>query len=426
MEALGRHLIIELYNCSISKLNDVVHIEHSMSRAAKESGATVINSTFHHFQPFGVSGVVVIQESHLAIHTWPEYGFASLDLFTCGESVDPWIAYHSLKQALEAEYGSATEMWRGSFRLLQKAENVPATLSVTNSQITAPKLNRNIWFTERSENTALSLRHSGDLLYKKLSPFQDVKVYETFEFGNTLVLDDRIMCTEKDEFIYHEMITHVPLLTHANPKRVLVIGGGDGGTVREVLKHEGLDEVVLVEIDEFVVDAARQYLPTISVALDHPKLKLEIDDGIRYMCEASDQCFDVVIVDSTDPVGPAEGLFNEAFYREVYRCLTPDGILVVQSESPMFHTSVFQSIFKCHKRIFGVEQVHCYLAFIPTYPTGMWSFSYASKGNSHPLKQFNAAQAKAFAASQQLKYYNERLHPAAFVLPTFVQQLLDE
>lgn len=424
MEALGRHLVIELYKCSGAKLNDVTHIEQSMIRAARDSGATVLNSTFHHFQPFGVSGVVVIQESHLAIHTWPEYGFASLDLFTCGESVDTWMAYHLLKEALEAEYGSATEMWRGSYRLLQEQSTVYSEVAPATPPVVAPHYNRNVWMTERNEDSAFSLRHSGDLLYRKTSAYQDIKVYETFKFGNTLVLDDMIMCTEKDEFVYHEMIAHIPMMTLPNPKRALVIGGGDGGTVRELLRYDSLEEVVLVEIDEFVIDACKQYLPSIAGSLDHPKLKLHVADGIQYVREAADRSFDLIIVDSTDPVGPAEGLFNEAFYQQVHRCLTDDGVLVAQSESPMFNAPVFQSVFQCHQRIFGANNVHCYLAFIPTYPTGMWSFAYASKGSAHPLKSFDADRASQFSKSKGLKYYNEMVHSAAFALPNFVRDLL--
>jgi spermidine synthase len=214
------------------------------------------------------------------------------------------------------------------------------------------------------------------------------------------------------------------MLTHPDPKRALVIGGGDGGTVRELLRHENLEEVVLVEIDEDVIDSSRQYLPTISSALDHPKLKIHVADGIEYVKNCADRRFDLIIVDSTDPVGPAEGLFNAEFYHQVHRCLTNDGILVAQSESPMFNAAVFQSVFQCHRDIFGAGQVHSYLAYIPTYPTGMWSFAYASKGSAHPLKLFDTERARQFSEHHRLRYYNEMVHSAAFALPNFVRELL--
>jgi spermidine synthase len=219
------------------------------------------------------------------------------------------------------------------------------------------------------------------------------------------------------------MITHVAMNSHGNVKRALVIGGGDGGTVRELLRHENLDEVVLVEIDALVIEACKLHLPETAVAFDHPKLKLLVEDGIKYINECADGAFDLIIVDSADPVGPGEGLFTSEFYSQVYRCLTANGIMVTQSESPRFNSQVFVEIYDCYKGIFGADKVHCYLAAIPTYPTGTWSFSFSAKGDAHPLK-FDKEQAAKFSVDQNLKYYNEDIHAAAFALPNFVKQLL--
>jgi spermidine synthase len=151
---------------------------------------------------------------------------------------------------------------------------------------------------------------------------------------------------------------------------------------------------------------------------------LIIDDGIKYVNEAADGSFDIVIVDSTDPIGPAEGLFTVEFYKEVYRILAPEGIMVTQSESPRFNSKVFKEIYQVYRSIFGQDQVHCYLAYIPTYPTGMWSFSYSSKGSAHPQKSFDAEKSKAFAKEHGLQYYNEAIHQAAFALPNFVAEMI--
>ncbi|GAA4297116.1 polyamine aminopropyltransferase [Nibribacter koreensis] len=423
MDALGRHILVEFYNCSPELMNDVVHIENSMVEAAETAGATVINSTFHHFSPYGVSGVVVIQESHLAIHTWPEYGYAAVDLFTCGETVDPWVSYDFLQKAFKASHGSSMECRRGQQSLLQRTD---FTVEARDSgqQITPiPKITRDVWFTERDENIALSLKHTGNQLYKKQSPYQKVEVFETLAYGNMLTLDGMVMCTQKDEYVYHEMITHVPVLSHGNVKRALVIGGGDGGTVRELLRHENIEEVVLVEIDELVIEACKEHLPETASAFDHPKLKLLVADGIKYIQECANEAFDLIIVDSADPVGPGEGLFTAEFYQEVYRCLTANGIMITQSESPRFNTKVFVEIYDTYKGIFGQEKVHCYLAAIPTYPTGTWSFSFSSKGNAHP-KDVDMAKAAAFSREHNLRYYNEDIHHAAFALPNFVKDLL--
>jgi spermidine synthase len=424
MASLGRHIIVEYYNCSPEALNDVVHIEQSMENAAEEAGATIINSTFHHFSPYGVSGVVVIQESHLAIHTWPEYGYASVDLFTCGDTVNPWVSYQMLKDAFEAGHGSAVELKRGEMALLKRRNfEVKAMRDERSAEDGSPIRTRDVWFTERDDKIALSLKHDGKL-YDVQSDYQRVAVYNTQAYGNMLTLDGMVMTTEVDEYVYHEMISHVPLLTHPDPKRVLIIGGGDGGTAREVLKHKQLEEVVMVEIDDKVIEASKLHLPSISQSLDDPKLNLIVDDGIKYVNEAADGSFDLVIVDSTDPVGPAEGLFSVDFYREVYRILSDDGIMITQSESPRFNSKVFKEIYQTYRGIFGQDKVHCYLAYIPTYPTGMWSFSYSSKGKAHPLKQKSKEEVEAFAQSAKLKYYNADLHQAAFALPTFVHDMI--
>ncbi|HEY9117719.1 MAG TPA: polyamine aminopropyltransferase [Roseivirga sp.] len=424
MASLGRHIIVEYYNCSPELLNDVVHIEESMENAAEEAGATIINSTFHHFSPYGVSGVVVIQESHLAIHTWPEYGYASVDLFTCGDTVNPWVSYQMLKDAFKAAHGSAVELSRGEMALLSKKNfDVKSMRDEKSANDGSPIKTRDVWFTERDDKIALSLKHDGKL-YDVQSDYQRVEVYNTQAYGNMLTLDGMVMTTEVDEYVYHEMISHVPLLTHPNPKRVLIIGGGDGGTAREVLKHEGLEEVVMVEIDDKVIEASKLHLPSIAQALEHPKLNLIVDDGIKYVNDTADGSFDLVIVDSTDPVGPAEGLFSVDFYNEVYRILSADGIMITQSESPRFNSKVFKEIYQTYRGIFGQDKVHCYLAYIPTYPTGMWSFSYSSKGSANPLQQKSKDAIEAFVKSAQLKYYNADLHHAAFALPTFVKEMI--
>ncbi len=284
------------------------------------------------------------------------------------------------------------------------------------------------WFTDYDEHTALSIQiKGGKPLYQKQSPFQLVEVYDTAGFGKMLVIDHFVMTTELDEVGYHEMIAHVPLMAGGDEmKRVLIIGGGDGGTAREVLKHEHLERVVMVEIDELVVKACQEHMPTLACALNDPNLELIIGDGIAYVKEAADESFDLIIVDSTDPFGPAEGLFSYDFYRHAYRALSPNGILVTQSESPRCNIKAFKDCYACYRSIFGQDQVFCYLTNIATYPSGLWSFSFSSKGNIHPYNQLDVNKAKAFTAKQELAYYNEDIHKAAFALPNFARQLLME
>ena len=186
MNSLGRQLVVEYYDCDPSILNDVSLIESSMVDAAKAADATVINSTFHHFSPWGVSGVVVIQESHLAIHTWPEFGYVALDIFTCGDTVDPWICYKFLEKAFKADYASAMEMLRGQESQLGRPNAKNTFVNEDGVSKPAIRHNRNIWFTERNEDIAMSLRHKGDRLYVGQSDFQKVEVYDTYAYGRLL------------------------------------------------------------------------------------------------------------------------------------------------------------------------------------------------------------------------------------------------
>ncbi|MDZ4838756.1 MAG: polyamine aminopropyltransferase [Bacteroidota bacterium] len=424
--ALGRHIIVEYYDCSSEILSDVNHIEQAMLDAAKIAGATIINSTFHHFSPFGVSGVVVIQESHLAIHTWPEFGYASVDIFTCGTEVNPWVAYNYLLENFQAKNGSAIEALRGQLAIVAQGKNVDYG-DHAHSEQPAPKYNRNTWLTDKDENIALSVRHSGEILYRKNTPFQKVEVFDSYAYGKLLAIDNMVMCTEKDEYAYHELIVHIPMLTHKNVKRALVIGGGDGGTVREILKHQGVQEVVMIEIDEAVVEASRLHLPQLSQSLDDQKLNLIIGDGIKYVEEAESDYFDLIVIDSSDPVGPAEGLFSEVFFSNCYRILREGGLMTGQSESPRFHAEAMQQLFSVYNKVFGRENTHCYLGYISTYPTGVWSFCYCSKdGANHPLNDIDATYINEFCANNELGYYNLEIHSAAFALPNFVKELLNE
>ncbi|MGK7888623.1 MAG: polyamine aminopropyltransferase [Leptolyngbyaceae cyanobacterium] len=425
MKSLGNHVLVEFHGCSAEILNDVPHIETSMNAAAKEAGATIISSVFHHFSPFGVSGVVVIQESHLAIHTWPEYRYAAVDLFTCGDVISPWISYEFLKKAFEAEHGAAIEINRGQLELLEKADIDLGELRDRSTQkLVTPKYSRNVWLTDRDENIALSIRHKGDRLFCEKSPYQTVEVFDTIEYGKMLTTDKMIMCSERDEGAYHEMIIHVPMVVNPDIKDVLVIGGGDGGSVRQILRYPQVETVTMVEIDEVVVKASRQFLPSLASELDNPKLDLCFEDGITYMKQAAAESFDLIVIDSSDPVGPSEGLFSQSFYEHAYRCLRPKGVLTAQGESPHFNQKAFLDFHQCLKRVFGPDEVFCYLAFIPTYPTGMWSFRYCTKGGRHPLRDLDAARSHQITKDFNLQYYNQGVHQAAFCLPTFVQDML--
>jgi spermidine synthase len=282
------------------------------------------------------------------------------------------------------------------------------------------------WLTDSNGQFALAIRHGGNRLFVEQSPYQTVEVFQTETFGRMLTIDSMVMCTEVDEAAYHEMIVHVPMQIHAGVRNVLVIGAGDGGTIRELMRYEQIERVTMVEIDDAVVRASKEFLPGISSAFGHPKLDLRIGDGIKFLQEAVAESYDLIVIDSSDPVGPSEGLFSESFYRDVYRALKTGGVITVQSEGPMFNPSAFRDLNQCLKLVFGAESVNCYLVFIPTYPTGMWSLTYCSKQGPHPVKDLDALSTTAFTERQPLRYYNLDVHRAAFCLPNHIKAMINE
>lgn len=259
-----------------------------------------------------------------------------------------------------------------------------------------------------------------ETLFSQKSEFQHVDVVRAKGHGVMLFLDGLVMVSQRDEFVYHDMITHVPLFVHPNPTRVLVIGGGDGGTAREVLRHKNVTRCCMVEIDGMVVDVSKKFLPQTACAFDNPTLDLRIDDGVKFLAE-TDETFDVILVDSTDPIGPAAPLFNEKFYQDVYRVLAPDGIVVSQGESPFYEAVAQKSLLGILAKVF--PKAHLYNYTNITYPGGVWSFAFASKGLC-PVADFDEARVKA--SGLEFSYYHPTLHRAAFALPQFQRNLLAE
>ena len=252
------------------------------------------------------------------------------------------------------------------------------------------------------------------------SPFQKIEVYESTDWGNVMLIDGAMMVTTRDNFLYHEMVSHPALFTHADPKRVAIIGGGDCGTLREVLKHAGVEKAVQCDIDEQVTRMAEKHFPELCESNGDPRAELLFDDGIAWMKNAAAGSLDVVIVDSTDPVGPAEGLFNKAFYDSCFRALKDDGILVQQSESPLVHLALIDAMrAEMGKAGFTAFQT---LPFPqPCYPTGWWSCTLARKAGGFDFRESDA-RAKGFAT----KYYSADIHRGAQHLPPFVAEALGD
>lgn len=259
-----------------------------------------------------------------------------------------------------------------------------------------------------------------ETLFKDNSPYQEVEIFKSKGLGNVLTLDGLMMTTERDEFFYHEMISHIPLIAHNNPENILVIGGGDGGTVREVLKHKSVKSVDMCEIDGMVIEASKRFLPTIASKLDDPKVTVYVEDAIEFI-KNKKNCYDVVLIDSTDPMGPGEGLFTEEFYTNVKNSLKSGGIVVPQSESPFANVVEMGKMYKLLRKVF--KNVAPYCGPIPTYPGGYWSWAFCSDEVDVPHCHKKVDKERADEISKLCKLYNTRMQTAVFDVPNFVKEI---
>ncbi|GAB6179546.1 polyamine aminopropyltransferase [Desulfotomaculum defluvii] len=271
------------------------------------------------------------------------------------------------------------------------------------------------WFTEHHTDSYKVSWRVEKILHTEKSSFQEIAVIESPELGRALLLDNIVQTTTKFEFIYHEMITHIPLMIHPEPKSVLIIGGGDGGTVREILKHPSVETIDLIEIDERVIEVSKRWLPEISHALGSEKVNIRIVDGLKYtkQCDAS---YDIIIVDCTDPSGPSMNLFAKEFYKDIYKALKSDGVFVSQTGSPSF-SSHYRLAVKNIMEVFPLARP--YLTCEPTYIAGFWSFTVGSKkyqlDNINPHRMLNI----------KTNYYTPAVHKAAFVLPKYIEKITE-
>ncbi|GMM54272.1 spermidine synthase [Maudiozyma humilis] len=293
---------------------------------------------------------------------------------------------------------------------------------MSNEEITHPTIVDG-WFREISDTMwpgeAMTLKVEKVLHHEK-SKYQDVLVFKSTDFGNVLVLDNAIQVTERDEFSYQEMITHLAVNSHPNPKKVLVIGGGDGGVLREIVKHESVEEAWLCDIDEAVIRLSKEYLPGLSCAYDHPKVKVHIGDGFQFLRDFKNT-FDVIITDSSDPEGPAETLFQKPYFQLLNEALTEKGVITTQAESFWIHLPIIKDLKKACSQVFPVAEYAW--TSIPTYPTGMIGFMVCSKDKDanvkKPLRELPEAK-----ENELYKYYNKKVHEASFVLPNWVAKEL--
>lgn len=271
------------------------------------------------------------------------------------------------------------------------------------------------WLYETYHDLSAIGIHITDKLHEEQSPYQKIEVYDTRGHGRLLLLDGMVMLTELDEFVYHELISHIPLCIHPDPRRVLVVGGGDGGTVREVLRHPGVERVVLCEIDERVTRVCQRWIPAVAGRLDDPRVELVFADAVEYV-RTHPGSFDAVLVDSSEPIGPAAGLFRAEFFADLRRALRPGGIVSAQTESPFYAADTVRSVFAELGSVFS--RVHAYYGCIPTYPSGCWTFALA--GDTRGPEHLDLARTSAVAG----RYVGPSLGAGVFNLPEFIRQLV--
>lgn len=396
-EGMGRQLLCDCWGCN-ENVFSASAVRSALQEAGRQANVTVLQLVVHEFEPQGVSAVALISESHISIHTWPEEGYLALDAFTCGDNAIPERCVDVLREIFDPERIETRELVRGGSALGEGDR----------------------WFIEEQTPNVHFRVRVRERLCTRRTPFQQLELVDTHELGRLLALDGKVMLTERDERFYHEMLVHPALLTHPNPQRVLVVGGGDGGAVRETLQHPSVREVLWVEIDSEVLETARQFLPTLCDGVfDNPKVTLHVGAGEQFITALQDEV-DVIIVDGTDPIGPALPLFEKPFFQHCKEALSQGGILAMQCGTPFYFAEEVKNTHANLRATFA--QVRLYLGFVPSYPSGLWAYVMASDA---PLN-IEVPELARRVAERNLKftYYTPELHQASAVLPRFVQELL--
>jgi spermidine synthase len=431
----GLHLTGDLFDCgcSASFLTDLDKLSRLCRDATIDAGLTIVDEKYHVFpdwqgQPGGITGTVLLAESHLAIHTWPERRGVTLDVYVCNFTDDnsgkAQQLFDTLMVAFRPRQQVVNRIARGD--LSATSVDVAATARLDAPGVRgiaqAGQQKDELIFDWLNAHAGYGYTAKGQLATMQ-SPYQRVEVYDTHQFGKLFRLDGRLMTSEGEEFFYHECMTHPALLTHPNPQSVLVIGGGDGGSSEEIFKHPSVKRIVMAELDPVVIDISKKWLREINKgALDDPRLEIRLGDGFDFVKNCCEK-FDLVVLDLTDPDTPAFHLYSEEFFRLCQRVLNPGGIMTMHLGSPVFQAATVKKNAANLRRVF--KQVHPLTLYIPLYGS-LWCLGVASdSANPRQLSNETIAQRMRERKVAGLKYYNAELHSALFSLPTFVKELTD-
>ena len=422
----GLHLTGDLFDCGCSAafLTDLQTLATLCREATVEAQLTVVDEKFHVFpdvngQPSGITGALLLAESHLAVHTWPERRGVTLDVYVCNFTGDNCAKARRLFETLVVAFRPASQavnrIERGdlaaSIQAIATAAGGDAPAHVASDKIIFDWLNANAGYGFTANERLQTLQ----------SAFQRIEVYDTPQFGRLFRLDGRLMTSEGEEFFYHECMTHPAMLTHPNPQSVLVIGGGDGGSSEELFKHPSVRRIVMAELDQAVIDISKRYLGAIHRgAFDDPRLTVRIGDGLDFVQNTQER-FDLIVLDLTDPDTPAFHLYSEQFFRMCRAILNPGGMLTLHLGSPVYQQATVRKNADNLRKVFS--QVHPMALYIPLYGS-LWCLAVASDtANPRALGADLIAARMRERGLRDLQYYNAELHGALFMLPNFVRDL---
>ncbi len=412
MSPQGRHLVIDYRDCDVPRLRDETRLIQALKRAAHAAGATVMSTHSHRFEDQGITAIVILAESHISIHTWPAAAYAGVDIYTCGRC-DPLLAHKVLVDALSAGHSELLELARG------KVDSVQSITAVSSKADLCPEPSddSNCFF----EGTVPGRRHGNvnhgfritEVVSKKRTRFQEYLIFDNPVYGRVLVLDGIVQLSTADEHVYHEMLVHPPTFAHPSPRRVCIVGGGDGGTLREVLKHDP-EEVVMIDIDEEFVRAAEEHLPSLSAgAFNDPRVTLIFEDASEALLRYKN-AFDVTIIDCNDAMGPSEALFEENFYATVALALKEDSVCSVQVGSMLEADFLRQT----GNRI-GVHlgNKSGFRLTVPCYHCGDYLFVVASHSRNPSGPDTTVLSELQAQRGIVTKYWSPAIHHASQVLP---------
>ena len=408
----GIHLTADLSGCrnNLKLMSDETGLRRACLDMVNSCGLTVVGDTFVAFpgigeSPGGVTGTILLAESHLAIHTWPEQSAVTLDVYVCNLSTDNSKKASQLLDAMAAMFDPA----QARRQSLQRGEIGAAH--------TEPNLGQE-WLNEHSAY-AYQL---GPVLYREQSPYQLIEVHDSPQFGRLFRLDGDYMTSEKEEFFYHEALVHPAAASHGKVTRALILGGGDGGAAEELLKYPSVERIVIAELDEVVIRIAREYFQNIHHgALDDPRVEVRIGDGLAYVRDTAER-FDLVLLDLTDPDTPASALYTAEFFSSVKKLLNPGGAMVLHTASPIFRPDIVRTLYQRLQKNFTI--VAPMGLYIPLYGA-YWSFAVCSESlDPRKASAPQIAELIATANLKDLEYYNPLTHQGLFALPNYFKKLV--